>query len=231
MKTAAIDVAVIELGGRRRALSEDAVQRLAGSMKDIGLMSPISVRIADNVMIDGKPCDGVPILVAGAHRLAAAKSLGWSHIDCIEVEDDPVAAELWEIAENLHRCDLTAEERHAHLRRYAELVAARPDAKPVHDGQVCSGGRGNKSVARIVADETGVSLNTVKRATGQLAPAPRPALVEVKDAYDAVAAQADAIVRRLRPDSRPIFGMLGQLVYCLEDRAVALGRGARSGHL
>lgn len=182
MHTVAIHVDDIELGERHRALSEDAVQRLAGSMKDIGLKSPISIRITDNVLLDGKPCDGVPILVAGAHRLAAAKALGWAQIDCIEVEDDPIAAELWEIAENLHRCDLTAEQRHAHLRRYAELVEARL-TKPVQGGQV-SGGRGNKSVARIVADETGVSLNTVKRATGQIALAPQRRVISVPDQLD-----------------------------------------------
>ncbi len=199
-----IRVEDIETGERHRALSGDAVQRLAGSMKDIGLKQPISVRIVEEMVVDGELTAGVPVLVAGAHRLAAAKSLGWSHIDCIEVEDDPIAAELWELAENLHRCDLTAEQRHSHLRRYVELVEMRLAAKPVHDGQVSAGGRGNKTAARITADETGVSLNTVKRATGQL---PKPQLVEVKDAYDVVAGQADAIVRawnRACPEARQL---------------------------
>ena len=140
MQTLAIRLDDIEIGERHRALSEDAVQRLANSMKDIGLMQPISIRIADDVLIDGKPCDGVPILVAGAHRLAAAKALGWSHIDCLEVEDAPIAAELWEIAENLHRCDLTKDQRDAHIRRYAELLTARRE-KLGQNVQV-SGGRG-----------------------------------------------------------------------------------------
>lgn len=182
MQTLAIHVNDIEIGERHRALSTDAVTRLAASMDQIGLKQPITIRITDDVMIDNKPCDGVPMLVAGAHRLAAAKSLGWSHIDCLEVEDDPITAELWEIAENLHRCDLNVEQRHAHLRRYVELVEARLAAKPVHDGQVSVGGRGNKTAVRIAAEETGVSLNTVKRATGQLAPQRR--VIEVPDQLD-----------------------------------------------
>ncbi|VTZ27245.1 conserved hypothetical protein [Methylocella tundrae] len=51
-------------------------------------------------------------LVAGAHRLAAAKKLGWSEIPCLTLYDEPdEQARLWEIAENLHRAELTALER------------------------------------------------------------------------------------------------------------------------
>jgi hypothetical protein len=48
---------------------------------------------------------------------------------------------MWEIAENLHRADLTAEQRHAWIRRYAELLEAE---KPGHYVRVSdAGGRGN----------------------------------------------------------------------------------------
>lgn len=197
----------IEIMDRHRALDDEAVARLAASMRDIGLRQPVTVRIVDEMLVDGELTAGVPVLVAGAHRLAAAKSLGWSHIDCIEIDDDAIKAELWEIAENLHRCELTAEQRHAHLRRYAELVEARLTAKPVQDGQVSSGGRGNKSVARIVADETGVSLNTVKRATGQIArPAPEPKAA-LPD-HDVFTVQFNALMaawNRAGPDVREAF--------------------------
>ena len=145
------------------------------------------------MLIDGKPCDGVPILAAGAHRLAAAKSLGWSHIDCIEVDDDPVTAELWELAENLHRHDLTKDQRDEHIRRYAELLVERAKvAQPATLSQPVTG-RGNKGIARQVADATGLSKDTIRRALNPKPP--KPQLVDVVDAYDAVAAQADAIVR------------------------------------
>ena len=126
MQTLSTRTANIIIGERLRALSTDDVQRLAQSMKEIGLRQPISVRIVDEyVSSDGECTDGAVLLVAGAHRLAAAKSLGWEKIDCIEVEDDLVKAEMWEIAENLHRCDLTKDERDKHIRRYAELLVAR----------------------------------------------------------------------------------------------------------
>ena len=125
----------IQIGERHRALSEDAVQRLARSMADIGLKQPISVRVVEEMELRGELCAGIPFLVAGAHRLAAAKSLGWSHIDCIEVEDDAITAEMWEIAENLNRHDLSKEQRDEHIRRYAELLTERREAIVAINGE------------------------------------------------------------------------------------------------
>jgi ParB-like chromosome segregation protein Spo0J len=51
-------------------------------------------------------------LVAGAHRLAAAKQLGWDNIECFILRDElDDQSRLWEIAENLHRAELTALEK------------------------------------------------------------------------------------------------------------------------
>jgi ParB family chromosome partitioning protein len=69
------------------------------------------------MMLDGHLTAGVPVLVAGAHRLAAAKALGWSHINCIEVDDDALRAELWEIDENLMRSELSPAQQADHLAR------------------------------------------------------------------------------------------------------------------
>lgn len=212
MQAYSLRIEDIQVGERHRALSTEAVDRLAASMRDIGLRQPISVRIVDEMMVDGDLTAGVPILVAGAHRLAAANALGWTHIDCIEVEDDPIAAELWEIAENLHRCDLSKEQRDAHIRRYAELL----EARKLQPGQIVQveskreDGRGHrpKETAAIIAEETGLSQRTVRRALNpQPKPAPRPQLVDVKDAYDVVREQADAIVRawnRACPEARQL---------------------------
>lgn len=179
MQTLSVNLADIEIGERHRALSEDALQRLSASMRDIGLKQPITIRITDNVMIDGKPCDGVPLLVAGAHRLAAAKLLGWEQIDCIEMDDDALKAELWEIAENLHRCDLTKNQRDAHIRRYAELLTQR--VVPQDAAKPKSGPKGGRpvSVAKQIADATGLSDDTVRRAL-----APKRRIIEVPDQLD-----------------------------------------------
>lgn len=111
---------------------------------------------------------------------------------------DPIAAELWEIAENLHRCDLSKEQRDEHIRRYAELLRERVGrTKPdnLSDFTAPGAGRGNKGVATQIAEETGFSKRTVERALNPKPKPPRPQLVEVVDACDAIAAQAAAIVR------------------------------------
>lgn len=185
MQSQPISVDSIEIGERHRALSEDAVERLAASMKAIGLRSPITVRVVDDyVSLDGEVSDGVPVLVAGAHRLAAAKALGWTHIDCIDADDDPISAELWEIAENLHRLDLTTEQRNEHIRRYAELLETKAAAKVVHGDTLSAPttGRGNKGIARQVADATGLSKSVVKRALNPKQPKRR--VIEVPDQLD-----------------------------------------------
>lgn len=166
MKGHNLRVTDIVIGERHRTLSADAVTRLAASMGDIGLKQPISVRLVDEMIVDGELTAGVPVLVAGAHRLAAAKELGWSHIDCIEVEDDPIKAELWELAENLHRCDLTKEQRDQHIRRYAELLEKqRADVidTPLAQQSPRQVGR-PKSITQEIADNTGLSRDTVRRA-------------------------------------------------------------------
>lgn len=180
----------IEVAARHRALCNDAVERLAKSMADIGLRQPITVRVVDEMEVDGELTAGVPVLVAGAHRLAAAKQLGWDKIDCIEVADDPVEAELWEIAENLHRLDLSKEQRDEHIRRYAELLETRREvsqqdaSKPKSPPQ---GGR-PKGVAREVAEQVGLSVDTVRRALNP--PEPKAPLPD----YDVVTVQFNALM-------------------------------------
>lgn len=212
MHTISIRVEDIEIGERHRALSDDACNRLAASLKDIGLRQPISIRIVDMMVIDGYEVEGVPVLVAGAHRLEAAKRLGWSHIDCIEVDDDALKAEMWEIAENLHRLDLTKEQRDEHIRRYAELVEARRDVQSRQNVAIESkrdDGRGHRpqGVASQVAEETGLSVRTVQRA---LKPPPVANLVSVKEAEtdeEAIIREANAIVsawNRARQEAREL---------------------------
>ena len=211
MQQHSIRVDDIEIGERHRALSDDAVERLAKSLADIGLRQPISVRVVEEMIVAGELTAGVPVLVAGAHRLAAAKSLGWSHIDCIEVDDDAISAEMWEIAENLHRLDLTKEQRDEHIRRYIELVEARREAEKVivvQNGQQLPPkpvGR-PKSVITEVVEATGLSRQTVSRAAN-----PKPVMlksaVEPETEEEATLREANAIVaawNRARQAARDI---------------------------
>lgn len=107
---------IIVVGPRHRQTRRDAVDALADSIRDIGLKTPITVRELSD--------DGDVELIAGAHRLAAAKRLGWERIDCFVLRCDAVEAEKWQIAENLHRAELTTLERDQHVARWVELVSA-----------------------------------------------------------------------------------------------------------
>jgi ParB/RepB/Spo0J family partition protein len=154
-KVCRFGVDAIDVGERHREVREESVETLAVSMQQIGLRTPIGVRCLN---------DGANIvLITGAHRLAAAKRLGWDEVECIVHYDaDDTEAELWEIAENLHRAELTKAQRDEHIRRYAELLAGR---KPAQLASVLEkGGRGKTSVASQIATETGVSKDTVRRA-------------------------------------------------------------------
>jgi ParB family chromosome partitioning protein len=123
-----VDVNAITVVSRLRPISSDAVDRLAQSMQDIGQLQPIAVCCSD-----GRGA----LLVAGAHRLEAAKLLGWTSIDAVFVDGDEVDLELHEIAENLHRLDLTALQRDEQVARWIKLKTARqarvsfqPETKP-----------------------------------------------------------------------------------------------------
>lgn len=133
---------------RARGLDPAAVARLAESMAQIGLQTPITVRD------DGE----WPVLVAGLHRLKAAEQLGWEKIEAIYLEGDERDARLWEISENLHRADLSAVERAEHIDEWRRLTVARNNPQPV--GKPGRPSRGHEATAAAL----GVSHETVRRA-------------------------------------------------------------------
>lgn len=147
-------IRMIRVGARQRPLSEPAVEKLMDSIREVGLITPIIV---------WRPGGISPTLIAGLHRLEACKRLGWETMPCIDLygQDDAVKAEMAEIAENLHRSELTALERAEHIAKWIELSEAR--AKVAHDAPV-SGGRGNEGGLRAAAREIGVERTQAQRA-------------------------------------------------------------------
>lgn len=191
-------VSTIFVGDRHRQITPAAVDALARSIKDNGLQQPITVRLVQNVVINGEEWDNAAYLVAGAHRLAACQQLGWHEIPCIEVAADDVKAEMLEIAENLHRCDLSKEERDRQIRRYAELLEVkdrqpRQDVAPVLADGRRKGPQHEKGTAAKVAEETGLSVRTVQRVLAP--PKPVPPAREPHNDYEAVQKQVDSLMR------------------------------------
>src|SRR5579863_10422995 len=65
---------------RQRTPTEQQIETLQKSLRENGLLSPISIRIPEYLEVDGRILDGKPVLVYGATRLAAAKAEGWQEI-------------------------------------------------------------------------------------------------------------------------------------------------------
>ncbi|MCJ2085531.1 ParB N-terminal domain-containing protein [Methylobacterium sp. E-005] len=154
-----IGVDVIHVGDRLRAVSEPSIAMMAESLAAAGLLTPISVRVVEEMVIDGREIAGVPVLVAGATRLAAAKRLGWETIDTLVAEIDEVEARKQEIAENLHRTELTVQERAEHV---AEWVRLREIT--VSDKLSETRREGRPGEASAVARDLGLGQREVRRA-------------------------------------------------------------------
>jgi uncharacterized ParB-like nuclease family protein len=133
---------IIEARAGRRPVNQDAVDRLAESMAEIGLQQLITVKRRE--IGEG----GGYWLVTGAHRLAAAHKLGWETIPTYIVQMSDRDARLWEISENLHRAELTVGERADQIAEWVRLTAPSEEV-----GQVdpVSGGRGNTGGVRAAA--------------------------------------------------------------------------------
>lgn len=107
----------------RRPLNEDAISTLMASIEKVGLQYPITVREVDYWFDDEQgEQDGAYVLVAGAHRLEACKRLGMFHIEANVEAWDEKTARMWEIAENLHRADLTVLQRDEHVSEWIRLA-------------------------------------------------------------------------------------------------------------
>jgi ParB family transcriptional regulator, chromosome partitioning protein len=148
IKVVRVRIADIAIPEKCRSINEKALEALAHSMNQIGLRTPISVRVIN---------EGFR-LVAGRHRLEAARKLGWKRIDAIVMRDDKLDRQIWHNAENLDRADLTVLERAEAVAQRAkdEAKKAAQDAHP--------GGRQplDKGVSKA-AKAIGVSRDNVRR--------------------------------------------------------------------
>lgn len=124
-----LKISDIEVPKRLRELDEAGVHKLAMSFETDDQQVPIIVRV------DG---DGYR-LIAGAHRIEAAKLLEWTHInaDIREATGDRQADllqdEKIEILENLKRTDLAAYDRHTQTARLEDIGATEEAAARLAD--------------------------------------------------------------------------------------------------
>lgn len=108
--------------GQPRPLVTAEVDKLAASIAEVGLIQPITVRTA--VVIHGTAEPGWQI-VAGHHRVAACRALGWTEIDAIVITgESDLQAELIEIDENLCRAELSTTQRSKYMKRRRQIWEA-----------------------------------------------------------------------------------------------------------
>src|SRR3954469_17912027 len=87
-------ISAIQVSDKHRDIDQEAVSKIAMSIRDIGLQTPITVR---------EMPDETYMLVAGRHRLEALREIGESSVPANLVDWDEDTARMWEISENLHR--------------------------------------------------------------------------------------------------------------------------------
>lgn len=155
MKVALSEITVTD---RLRALDPKVVKELAESMEGQGQLQPIVLRPRPS----GK--EGYR-LVAGRHRLEAAKSLKWADIEAKVFKDmEADEAQLGEIDENLVRANLSAAEEAMHLKRRKDLYEKLfPETKKGGDPKT-KVQSGKKSFSKDTAEKTGKDKRTVQRA-------------------------------------------------------------------
>jgi ParB/RepB/Spo0J family partition protein len=135
----------------RRRLNEEAVVELMKSIQKIGVLTPITVR---------RNADDDLVLVAGRHRLEAVQRLNWDAIPAYIFSGDDTDARLWEIAENLHRTDLTVLERTRHIAEWIRLLKEKKEAQLAPPGGKQPHEKGIKAAVR----EIGVDRTEAQRA-------------------------------------------------------------------
>ena len=151
-----INISDIRVNDGRRKIDEENVMSLMNSIREVGLLNPITITQSH-------------ILIAGAHRLEACKRLGMENIECGVTDLDGMRAELAEIDENLTRKELNYIDQGEQLLRRKEIYEAlHPETRATYEGGAFKGNQHNevadtvsstkmKSFAEDTAEKTGIS--------------------------------------------------------------------------
>ena len=157
-----VPISEIKINAGRREADPEGVQELVDSISKVGLLNPITI-------------DREHTLIAGLHRLEAAKLLGWTEIECNVSSLEGLLAELAEVDENVVRKGLSAVEYSDLLLRRKEIYEAlHPETKAgTSQAAGMNRAKGNnvgckmhptsKSFVQDTAEKLGVNPSTIKR--------------------------------------------------------------------
>ncbi len=191
-----ISICEIKVSSGRREADPDDVRELADSIRELGLLHPIIVDKKNN-------------LIAGLHRLEAAKLLDWTEIECTVSSLEGLQAELAEIDENVVRKGLSAVEFGELLLRRKEIYETlHPEARNGGDrkSEKIRNAKCNSDSAKAFVQDTaeklGVSSSTVARQI-QTAKNLTPEAKDILKSADAIVTKKDALhLSRLEPEQQ-----------------------------
>jgi ParB/RepB/Spo0J family partition protein len=150
---------------RARHLRTEVIDQIAESFRQVGQLQPIIVQ-------PNSDRDVGYMLIAGLHRLRAARVLKWGYIKChVYMGLAAFEAEEIELRENLDRGDLSTAEADMHMARLIEirkeqykLKAGNPHGKAkANSSQIERNYKKESNTAKVVAKETGRSAASVGR--------------------------------------------------------------------
>lgn len=198
-----VPISEIKISSGRRNVEPDGVKNLAKSISEIGLLNPISIT-ADHT------------LIAGRHRLEAAKLLGWTEIECTVNNLNGLRAELAEIDENFVRTNLSAIEfGDLLLRRKNIYEELHPETKATKEGGPFRGNQHDNVVtenfsatSKSFVDDTAEKLRVTPRTVRNQLQTARNLTPEAKDiirSSDTNISKTDARkLSRLAPDEQEV---------------------------
>lgn len=193
-----IHVDGIQIKEGRRELDADHVRELADSIRELGLLNPITV-------------DKEHTLIAGLHRLEAVKLLEWPEVECTVSSLEGLQAELAEIDENFVRNDLSALEYGDMLLRRKEIYEMlHPETKarnlPGHTSNYKSSSDKmsleDKSFVQDTAEKLGVVPRTVERQIQTAKNLTPEAKKIIKSADTKITKKAALKLSRLEPEQQ-----------------------------
>ena len=196
-----VPICKIKINSDRRNTEPHGVKKLAKSISEIGLLNPITIT-ADKT------------LIAGCHRLEAAKLLGWTEIECTVCDINGLLAELAEIDENFVRVDLSPIEfGDLLLRRKIIYEDLHPETKATNEGGPFRGNQHSKVVtenfsatSKSFVDDTAEKLGVTPRTVRNQLQTAKSLTPETKDiirSSDTSISKTDALkLSRLTPDQQ-----------------------------
>lgn len=190
-----IKISDIKINSGRRSTDQQNVEELARSIRAVGLMNPITI-------------DQNHTLIAGLHRVEAAKLLGWTEIECTVSDAEGIQAELAEIDENIVRARLSRYELGEQLLRRKEIYETlHPETRHgMRNGQTSKDVNLASLETKSFNQDTSEKLNMSKRSVARLVQIANNTTPEAKQiiqkAGTKVTQDAALKISRLPPDQQ-----------------------------